>query len=212
MWYIPRYGTHGRRTGCSRSTWMTTSPSTRACLMTGIPTVNRSPLFLYELLASACIAGFAAYDLKKRRVPDLALLLFLPFALMAPMIRTRPSWSGSLLLYRSLCSLARAATGFLILLAAAMSSKKGASIGGRGYQVGRDHGLYLWPLPYAGRPAHCLRPCGLYLPGNRTEKGDAFPSLCAVPDGREPGRHFNCNPMTASAIPDRQMPHFKRQE
>lgn len=47
--------------------------------MTGIPTVNDRILFLYELLAFACIAGFAAYDLKKRRVPDRALLLFLPF-------------------------------------------------------------------------------------------------------------------------------------
>ena len=98
--------------------------------MTGIPTVNSSPIFLYELMAFACIAGFAAYDLKKRRVPDRALLLFLPFALMAPLIRTRPSWSGSLLLYRSLCSLAGAAAGFLILLAAAMGSKEGAGIGG----------------------------------------------------------------------------------
>ena len=49
---------------------------------------------------------------------------------MAPLIRTRPSWSGSLLLYRSLCSLAGAVAGFLILLAAAMSSKEGAGIGG----------------------------------------------------------------------------------
>ena len=183
--------------------------------MTGIPTVNRSPLFLYELLASACIAGFAAYDLKKRRVPDRALLLFLPFALMAPLIHTRPPWSGSLLLYRSLCSLAGAAAGFLILLAAAMSSKEGAGIGGGDIKLAGIMGFIYGPsrpLPYAGRSAHCLRPCGLYLPGSRTEKGDAFPSLCAVPDGREPGRHFNCNPMTASAIPDRQMPHFKRQE
>ena len=55
--------------------------------MTGIPTVNDRILFLYELLAFACIAGFAAYDLKKRRVPDRALLLFLPFALAAPLVR-----------------------------------------------------------------------------------------------------------------------------
>jgi len=57
--------------------------------MTGIPTVNSHILFVYELLAFACIAGFAAYDLKKKRVPDRALLLFLPFALMAPLVRTR---------------------------------------------------------------------------------------------------------------------------
>lgn len=113
--------------------------------MTGIPTVNRSPLFLYELLASACIAGFAAYDLKKRRVPDRALLLFLPFALMAPLIRTRPSWSGSLLLYRSLCSLAGAAAGFLILLAAAMGSKEGAGIGGGDIKLAAVMGFIYGP-------------------------------------------------------------------
>ena len=95
--------------------------------MTGIPTVNDRILFLYELLAFVCIAGFAAYDLKKRRVPDRALLLFLPFALMAPLVRTGLPGTALLpLLF--LFSFTGAAAGFLVLLCAAMVSKEGAGI------------------------------------------------------------------------------------
>lgn len=36
----------------------------------------------------ACIAGFAAFDLRTRRVPDKALLLFCPIALVAPFLNT----------------------------------------------------------------------------------------------------------------------------
>ena len=97
--------------------------------MTGIPTVNRSPLFLYELLVSACIAGFAAYDLKKRRVPDRALLLFLPFALAAPLVRAG-LFGTALLPLLFLFSFTGAAAGFLVLLAAALVSEEGAGIGG----------------------------------------------------------------------------------
>ena len=97
--------------------------------MTGTPTVNDRILFLYELLAFACIAGFAAYDLRKKRVPDRALLLFLPFALMAPLIRTG-LLGTALLLPLFLFSFTGAAAGFLVLLSAAMISKEGAGIGG----------------------------------------------------------------------------------
>ena len=97
--------------------------------MTGTPTVNDRILFLYELLAFACIAGFAAYDLRKRRVPDRALLLFLPFALMAPLVRTG-LFGTALLLPLFLFSFTGEAAGFLVLLSAAMISKEGAGIGG----------------------------------------------------------------------------------
>lgn len=40
----------------------------------------------YRLLVFACIAGFAAYDLRTRRVPDRALLLFCPIVLAAPFL------------------------------------------------------------------------------------------------------------------------------
>ena len=40
----------------------------------------------YRLLVFACTAGFAAYDLRTRRVPDRALLLFCPVVLAAPFL------------------------------------------------------------------------------------------------------------------------------
>ena len=112
--------------------------------MTGIPTVNNSPLFLYELLALACIAGFAAYDLKKRRVPDRALLLFLPFALRAPLVRTGLPGTALLpLLF--LFSFAGAAAGFLVLLCAAMVSKEEAGIGGGDIKLAAVMGFIYGP-------------------------------------------------------------------
>ena len=43
-------------------------------------------LHAYRLLVFACTAGFAAYDLRTRRVPDRALLLFCPVVLAAPFL------------------------------------------------------------------------------------------------------------------------------
>lgn len=158
--------------------------------MTGIPTVNRSPLFLYELLASACIAGFAAYDLKKRRVPDRALLLFLPFALMAPLVRTRLLGTALLLPFVPFLFY-RGSSRLSGLTFCRNDIKRRCRDWGRGYQAGRSDGVYLWPFPYAGHPSHCFRPCRLYFPGSRAEaeRGAVLPPLCAVPDGREPGRY-----------------------
>lgn len=97
--------------------------------MTGTPTVNSTLTILYKLLTFACIAGFAAYDLKKRQVPDRALLLFLPVALAAPLIHAGLYGTAFLPLF-FLFSFTGAATGFLILLSAALMSKEGAGIGG----------------------------------------------------------------------------------
>lgn len=112
--------------------------------MTGIPTVNSHILFLYELLALVCIAGFAAYDLKKKRVPDRALLLFLPFALAAPLVRTA-AFGTALLPFLFLYSFTGAAAGFLILLAAAMMSKEGAGIGGGDIKLAAAMGFLYGP-------------------------------------------------------------------
>lgn len=43
-------------------------------------------VYAYSLLVFVCIGGFAAYDLRTRRVPDRALLLFSPIALTAPFL------------------------------------------------------------------------------------------------------------------------------
>ena len=112
--------------------------------MTGIPTVNSQILFVYELLAFACIAGFAAYDLKKKRVPDRALLLFLPFALAAPLVRT-VVLGTALLPLLFLYSLTGLAAGFLVLLAAAMLSKEGAGIGGGDIKLAAVMGFFYGP-------------------------------------------------------------------
>lgn len=108
----------------------------------------------YRLLVFACTAGFAAYDLRTRRVPDRALLLFCPVALAAPFLNALDSFTIrngqtalnieltaasaekglsqflSALPPALLSSLAGAAAGFLILLAAALFSKNGAGVGG----------------------------------------------------------------------------------
>ena len=112
--------------------------------MTGIPTVNSHILFVYELLAFACIAGFAAYDLKKKRVPDRALLLFLPFALAAPMIRTG-AFGTALLPLLFLYSFMGATAGFVILLTAAMLSREGAGIGGGDIKLAAVMGFIYGP-------------------------------------------------------------------
>ena len=112
--------------------------------MTGIPTVNDRILFLYELLAFVCIAGFAAYDLKKKRVSDRVLLLFLPFALAAPMIRTG-AFGTALLPLLFLYSFMGAAAGFVILLTAAMLSREGAGIGGGDIKLAAVMGFIYGP-------------------------------------------------------------------
>lgn len=125
-------------------------------MTTGIPTVNSHTIIIhaYRLLVFACTAGFAAYDLRTRRVPDRALLLFCPVALATPFLTALDSFTiqdgqtalnitmtaataeKSLSRFLAafppalLSSLAGAATGFLILLAAALFSKNGAGVGG----------------------------------------------------------------------------------
>ena len=110
----------------------------------------------HSLLVFACIAGFAAYDLRTRRVPDKALLLFSPIALAAPFLDAlvsslaadtfavqgrlgacmgispamAPPEAAGTSLAQFLSSLTGGATGFLILFAAAMASPGGCGVGG----------------------------------------------------------------------------------
>lgn len=93
----------------------------------------------YGLLVLACTAGFAAYDLRTRRVPDRGLLFFCPVTLAAPFLRWTAAQGGQApptlpaappLPVFLLSSLAGTATGFLILLAAALASRDGMGVGG----------------------------------------------------------------------------------
>ena len=98
--------------------------------MTGIRTVNNPVLWVYECLVLCGIAGFAVYDLFKRRVPDRALAFFCLAAVPSPLIHAWPSIGWPLLHLFFLYYLAGAAAGFLILLSAALFTKSGAGIGG----------------------------------------------------------------------------------
>lgn len=133
----------------------------------------------YSLLVFACIAGFAAYDLCTRRVPDKALLLFSPVALAAPFLdalasslaadtlalqgrvgacmgtslavappeaaKTSLSQFLQMLPPALLHSLAGAATGFLILFAAAMASSGGCGVGGGDIKLAAVMGFVYGP-------------------------------------------------------------------
>lgn len=114
-------------------------------MTTGTQTVNSRILSLYEPLVFACIAGFAAYDLKKKRVPDLALLFFCPLAFLAPFVHMGIFWNQPLLLISLFCSFGGAAAGFLILLAAAMLSPDSAGIGGGDIKLATVMGFIYGP-------------------------------------------------------------------
>lgn len=131
----------------------------------------------YRMLILACTAGFAAYDLRTRRVPDKALLLFCPIVLAAPFLnalatgmtaasltaQASPDCLGAALAAHAgdagafLCrflkelppsllySLAGAATGFLILFAAAMASPGGCGVGGGDIKLAAAIGFAFGP-------------------------------------------------------------------
>jgi prepilin signal peptidase PulO-like enzyme (type II secretory pathway) len=96
--------------------------------MTGIQTVNSVWKEAYLLLVFTVIAGFAIYDMRKKRVPDKALVFFLPVALAAPFIGALTGNTG--IAPCCLSSLLGAAAGFGVLLAAALASKNGNGVGG----------------------------------------------------------------------------------
>lgn len=94
--------------------------------MTGIPTVSDLAAFIYETLVFCCLTGFAAYDIRTRRVPDRALVFFCPAVLASLPVHmqgTGASFQASLGF-----SLAGCAAGFLILLTAALLSACAALI------------------------------------------------------------------------------------
>ena len=119
-------------------------------MMTGTQIGNSSLFLLYETLVCLCILGFAIYDVRKRRVPDLALAIFLPFALLSPFIRATafPLWR--LLLPSAIMSLGGAAAGFGILLSAALFSEGGAGIGGGDIKLAAIMGFIYGPSQTIG--------------------------------------------------------------
>ena len=99
--------------------------------MTGIP-IENNILTAYHMAAFICIAGFAVYDICKRRVPNRALVFFLPFAAFSPLLRfwiSSSAGAGQLWLLPILSdALLGALLGFIVPLTAALVS--GGGIGG----------------------------------------------------------------------------------
>ena len=89
---------------------------------------------IYYLAVLIITAGFAVYDNRYKRVPDKALVLFLPVALAAPFINAAAENAGfierSALIMALVYAFAGAAAGFIILLSSALMSKNGNGVGG----------------------------------------------------------------------------------
>jgi prepilin signal peptidase PulO-like enzyme (type II secretory pathway) len=98
---------------------------------------------VYDAIALLIVSGFAACDIKTKRVPDKALVFVLPVALAAPVIRMFAGSSG--VLPPLLISVLGAAAGFGVLLAAALASKGGSGVGGGDIKLTAVLGLIYGP-------------------------------------------------------------------
>lgn len=119
-----------------------------ASLTTGIPTVSDIISLTYETLVLCCLTGFAAYDIRTRRVPNRALVFFCPAALASLPIHMQTagaSFWGALGF-----SLAGCTVGFLILLTAALLSKGGAGVGGGDIKLAAAAGFIYGPYRMLG--------------------------------------------------------------
>ena len=124
------------------------SPYTAASLTTGIPTVSELAAFIYETLVFCCLTGFAAYDIRTRRVPNRALVFFCPAVLASLPVHmqgTGASFQSALGF-----SLAGCAAGFLILLSAALLSRGGAGVGGGDIKLAAATGFIYGPYRMLG--------------------------------------------------------------
>ena len=102
----------------------------------------------YETLVFCCLTGFAAYDIRTRRVPNQALVFFCPAALASLPVHmqgTGASFQASLGF-----SLAGCAAGFLILLTAALLSRGGAGVGGGDIKLAAATGFIYGPYRMLG--------------------------------------------------------------
>jgi len=108
----------------------------------------------YYLLMLLAVAGLAVYDVKMKRVPDKALVFFLPAAFAAPFINALASnagitGAGSFVL-PFLSSLIGAVAGTAVLLAAAVISKDGCGVGGGDIKFAAILGFVYGPFDTIG--------------------------------------------------------------
>ena len=114
-------------------------------MMTGIP-IENNLWTAYLLTIFFVVAGFAVYDVLYRRVPDRALVFFIPLAALAPVLQ------GYFLLNHGLPplflwpvathALVGALLGFCIPLAAALATN-GTGLGGGDIKLMASLGLWL---------------------------------------------------------------------
>ena len=113
--------------------------------MTGIQTVSDIVSLSYETLVLGCIMGFAAYDIRTKRVPGRALVFFCPVAFASLPVHMWVADKGTSFLSVLGLSLAGCAAGFLILLTAALISKGGAGVGGGDIKLAAVTGFIYGP-------------------------------------------------------------------
>lgn len=113
--------------------------------MTGTQTVSDLITLSYESLVICCILGFAAYDIYTKRVPDRALVFFCPVAFASLPVHMQAAGAETSFWAVLGLSLAGCASGFLILLAAAMLSKGGTGLGGGDIKLAAVTGFIYGP-------------------------------------------------------------------
>ncbi len=102
----------------------------------------------YETLAICCLTGFAAYDIRTRRVPNRALVIFCPAVLASLPVHMQGAGTS----FQSALgfSLTGCAVGFLILLTVALLSKGGAGVGGGDIKLAAATGFIYGPYRMLG--------------------------------------------------------------
>ena len=119
-------------------------------MMTGIP-IENNLWTAYLLTIFFVVAGFAVYDVLYRRVPDRALVFFIPLAALAPVLQ------GYFLLNHGLPPLpcpGRRPARLLYSIGSCTGNKRHRS-GRRGYQVLRDIRAGLWPFRHGAGLSDC---------------------------------------------------------
>ena len=122
-------------------------------MMTGIP-IENNLWTAYLLTIFFVVAGFAVYDVLYRRVPDRALVFFIPLAALAPVLQ------GYFLLDHGLPPLflwpcpGRRPARLLYSIGSCTGNKRHWP-GRRGYQVLRDIRAGLWPFRHGAGLSDC---------------------------------------------------------
>ena len=150
-------------------------------MMTGIPTVSSAWYGGYYLLILAIVTALAVYDVLNKRVPNKALVCFIPVAFAAPFINAAYAGTSAATLMFFLLAVLGAITGFTVLMAAAMVSKGGNGVGGGDIKLAAVLGFVYGPYDIIGilLIASLLAiPAGLY---RKKASGDQILRLAFVP-------------------------------